>query len=46
MDFEFTKKYRKVISIIGTSEIDQKTEKITIELGRLLDTEPRRTLSI
>jgi uncharacterized protein (TIGR00725 family) len=36
MDFELKKKYRGVISIIGTSEIDTKTEKITIELGRLL----------
>lgn len=36
MDFEFNKNFKGVISIIGTSDIDSKTEKITIELGRLL----------
>lgn len=35
-DYEFNKKYKGVISIIGSSDTDSKTEKITIELGRLL----------
>ena len=36
MNFNFKKDCRGVISVIGASEIDKKTEKLTIELGRLL----------
>ncbi|MHA2287829.1 MAG: TIGR00725 family protein [Promethearchaeota archaeon] len=36
MNFDFRRAYKGVISIIGTSEIDSATEKVTIELGRLL----------
>lgn len=36
MDFNYKKDYKGTISIIGASEIDKKTEEITIELGRLL----------
>ena len=36
MDFDFKKNFQGTISIIGTSEIDADTKKITIELGRLL----------
>ncbi|NHJ20109.1 MAG: TIGR00725 family protein [Candidatus Lokiarchaeota archaeon] len=36
MDFDFKKSFKGTISVIGTSEIDVVTKKITIELGRLL----------
>jgi len=36
MNFEFKRKFKGTISIIGTSKIDFATEKLTIELGRLL----------
>jgi uncharacterized protein (TIGR00725 family) len=36
MDFHYKKDFKGTISIIGASEIDKKTEEITIELGRLL----------
>ena len=35
-NINFKRDYKGVISIIGTSEIDSTTEKLTIELGRLL----------
>ncbi|MFX1234053.1 MAG: TIGR00725 family protein [Promethearchaeota archaeon] len=36
MEFNFKDNFKGIISIIGASEIDNKTEKLTIELGRLL----------
>ncbi len=36
MNFDFKTNFKGTISIIGTSEIDSATEKVTIELGRLL----------
>jgi len=36
MNFDFKRKFRGTISVIGTSEIDSATEKVTVELGRLL----------
>jgi uncharacterized protein (TIGR00725 family) len=36
MNFDFKRNFKGTISIIGTSEIDSTTEKITTELGRLL----------
>ncbi|MFX0073883.1 MAG: TIGR00725 family protein [Candidatus Hermodarchaeota archaeon] len=36
MSFDFRRDLRGTVSIVGTSEIDSTTEKITIELGRLL----------
>jgi uncharacterized protein (TIGR00725 family) len=36
MKFEFKRNFSRTISIIGTSEIDPTTEKVTIELGQLL----------
>ncbi|MFW9898773.1 MAG: TIGR00725 family protein [Candidatus Thorarchaeota archaeon] len=36
MKFDFKKEYKGIISVIGASEIDKETEKLTVELGRLL----------
>jgi len=36
MSFNFKNKFKGTISIIGTSEIEPRTEEIAIELGRLL----------
>ncbi|MFW9829423.1 MAG: TIGR00725 family protein [Candidatus Thorarchaeota archaeon] len=36
MDFNFKEKFNGVVSIIGASEIDKKTENLTFEIGRLL----------
>ncbi|MCK4381709.1 MAG: TIGR00725 family protein [Promethearchaeota archaeon] len=36
MNFDFKTNFKGTISIIGTSEIDSATEKVTVELGRLL----------
>ena len=36
MSFNFKDKFKGTISIIGTSEIEPRTEEIVIELGRLL----------
>ena len=36
MSFNYKRNFKGTISIIGTSEIEPKTEKIAIELGRLL----------
>ncbi|MFW9772411.1 MAG: TIGR00725 family protein [Candidatus Thorarchaeota archaeon] len=36
MEFNFKDNFKGIISIIGASEIDNKTKKLTIELGRLL----------
>jgi len=36
MDFDFKNEYKGIVSVIGVSEIDKKTEIITIELGRLI----------
>jgi len=36
MDFNYKNSYKATISIIGASEIDQKTKMVTTELGRLL----------
>ncbi|MHA1748778.1 MAG: TIGR00725 family protein [Promethearchaeota archaeon] len=36
MSFNFKDKFRGTVSIIGASEIDEKTRQIAIELGRLL----------
>jgi uncharacterized protein (TIGR00725 family) len=36
LGFNFKENYKATISIIGASEIDKKTEALTIELGRLL----------
>ena len=36
MTFDFKNKFKGTISIIGTSEIEPRTEEIAIELGRLL----------
>jgi len=36
MDFDFKNEYKGIVSVIGVSEIDKKTETITIELGRLI----------
>lgn len=36
MDFNFKDNFKAIVSIIGASEIDNKTKKTTIELGRLL----------
>lgn len=36
MNFDFKKQCRGIVSIIGASEIDQKTEEMTVEIGRLL----------
>jgi uncharacterized protein (TIGR00725 family) len=36
LNFEFKKEYNGVISIIGASEIEKKTEELAIEVGRLL----------
>ena len=35
-EFNFKDNFKGIISIIGASEIDSKTKKTTIELGRLL----------
>ncbi len=36
MNFDFKKEYNGIVSIIGASEIDKKTEELAIEVGRLL----------
>ncbi|TFG08239.1 MAG: TIGR00725 family protein [Promethearchaeota archaeon] len=36
MNFNFKEHFRGIISVIGGSEIDKKTENIAIEIGRLL----------
>jgi len=36
MEFDFKRSFKGIISIVGTSEISSATEKVTIELGRLL----------
>ena len=36
MNFDFKKQCRGIVSIIGASEIDKKTEEMTIEIGKLL----------
>ena len=36
MDFDFKRSFKGTISIIGTSQISSATEKVTVELGRLL----------
>jgi len=36
MSFNFKDKFRGTVSIIGASEIDEKTRQVAIELGRLL----------
>lgn len=36
MNLDFKKNFQGIISVIGASEIDNKTEKMTIEIGRLL----------
>ena len=36
MKFDFKKEYVGIISVIGASEINKETEKLTVELGRLL----------
>jgi len=36
MSFNFKNKFKGTVSVIGTSQIDLKTEKLANELGRLL----------
>jgi len=36
MNFNFKEQFNGIVSIVGASEIDKKTEKITFEIGRLL----------
>ena len=36
MNFDYKENIKGIVSIIGASEIDIKTEKLTFELGKLL----------
>ncbi|GAG54657.1 unnamed protein product, partial [marine sediment metagenome] len=36
MNVDFKKKFKGIISVIGASDIDKKTEDLAFEIGRLL----------